>query len=237
MMKENMKREKEEKVLFSLEQYLAGRQPLKPEWTAMPTDEELEAAEAEFDRIVTERQEAKPPVKVTRRIPLRAWVKLLSAAAVLALVFLLWPKGSAPEGLPSLSSSMERPDEPSASSERHTALLAATDKTAEGSSESAGASEASERRTSRAATSQRIRESIDADTAGRAKTPGAPGEEENLIEETLPDSETEDLLARTARADEEVQTRIEAIDAIAQAQADLAYGSAVAAVLCSREPS
>lgn len=42
---------------FSLEQYLTGHQPLQPERTALPTDAELEAAEAEYDRYVSEQKE------------------------------------------------------------------------------------------------------------------------------------------------------------------------------------
>ena len=60
---------------------------------------------------------------------------------------------------------------------------------------------------------------------------------ESSVDEITPQPEAEDLLASTAEADEEMQTRIEAIDAIAQAQAEQAFEAAVAAVLCSREPS
>ena len=64
----------------TLERYLAGEQPLQPDRLTWPTDEELDAAEAEFGRIVAER---KP---LARRI-LRWW-PLAATAAVLVLAFI-----------------------------------------------------------------------------------------------------------------------------------------------------
>ena len=61
------------------ERYLNGELPLQTELTELPTDEELDAAEAEFDRIVAKR---KP---LPRRI-LRWW-PMAATAAVVALAF------------------------------------------------------------------------------------------------------------------------------------------------------
>lgn len=62
-----------------LERYLNGELPLQTELTELPTDEELDATEAEFDRIVAKR---KP---LSRRI-LRWW-PMAATAAVVALAF------------------------------------------------------------------------------------------------------------------------------------------------------
>ena len=62
-----------------LERYLNGELPLQTELTELPTDEELDAAEAEFDRIIAKR---KP---LARRI-LRWW-PMAATAAVVALAF------------------------------------------------------------------------------------------------------------------------------------------------------
>lgn len=62
-----------------LERYLNGELPLQTELTELPTDEEMDAAEAEFDRIVAKR---KP---LSRRI-LRWW-PMAATAAVVALAF------------------------------------------------------------------------------------------------------------------------------------------------------
>ena len=64
----------------SLERYLAGEQPLQTERMELPSEEELVAAEAEFDRITAER---KP-----HRHSLLRWWPLAAAAAVLVLAFI-----------------------------------------------------------------------------------------------------------------------------------------------------
>ncbi len=93
---------------FSLEQYLAGRQPLLPERTDLPTDAELEAAEAEYDRIVSECTKAKTNQGDRPRHDRQYWAWGLSIAAVFILVFLLWPEKhetttTAPEVLPAVA--------------------------------------------------------------------------------------------------------------------------------------
>ena len=68
-----------------LDRYLAGEAPLHPERLDLPTDEELDAAEAEFDRIMAEREsqaviEDKPRARIVRLWP---WA---AAASVLLLI-------------------------------------------------------------------------------------------------------------------------------------------------------
>ena len=77
---------------FSLEQYLAGRQPLQPERTDLPTDAELEAAEAEYDRCVSEQNELSRHRAGTPLHYGRGWGWVLSIAAAVILTFLLWPE-------------------------------------------------------------------------------------------------------------------------------------------------
>ena len=68
-----------------LDRYLAGEAPLHPECLKLPTDEELDAAEAAFDQLVAEREsqaaaEEKPRGKVVR---LWMWA---AAASVLIII-------------------------------------------------------------------------------------------------------------------------------------------------------
>ena len=68
-----------------LDRYLAGEAPLHPESLDLPSDEELDAAEAEFDRIMAEREsqaviEDKPRARIVRLWP---WA---AAASVLLLI-------------------------------------------------------------------------------------------------------------------------------------------------------
>jgi len=68
-----------------LDRYLAGEAPLHPERLKLPTDEELDAAEAAFDQLVAEREsqaaaEEKPRGKVVR---LWMWA---AAASVLIII-------------------------------------------------------------------------------------------------------------------------------------------------------
>ena len=62
-----------------LEQYLAGGAPLHPERLQLPSEEELDAAEAAFDAAVSRR-------KPSRRIPLWPWAAAVAAAAVVAFL-------------------------------------------------------------------------------------------------------------------------------------------------------
>ena len=82
---------------FSLEQYLAGRQPLQPERTDLPTDAELEAAEAEYDHCVSEQNELSRHRAGTPLHYGRGWGWVLSVAAAVLIAFLLWPEGDSLE--------------------------------------------------------------------------------------------------------------------------------------------
>lgn len=64
-----------------LEQYLAGNAPLHPERLALPSEEELDAAEKEFDRFVAKQ---KQPARL-----IAFWPFAAAVAAVLVAVFLL----------------------------------------------------------------------------------------------------------------------------------------------------
>ena len=65
-----------------LEQYLAGKAPLHADWLALPSEDELDAAEKEFDRFVAKQKQP------ARRIAL--WPFAAAVAAVLVVAFLLW---------------------------------------------------------------------------------------------------------------------------------------------------
>lgn len=69
-----------------LEQYLAGNAPLHPERLALPSEEELDAAEKEFDRFVAKQ---KQPARL-----IAFWPFAAAVAAVLVAVFLLRPAKS-----------------------------------------------------------------------------------------------------------------------------------------------
>ena len=64
-----------------LEQYLAGNAPLHPERLALPSEEELDAAEKEFDRFVAKQ---KQPARL-----IAFWPFAAAVAAVLVAIFLL----------------------------------------------------------------------------------------------------------------------------------------------------
>jgi hypothetical protein len=63
-----------------LEQYLAGKSPLHAEHLNIPSEEELDAAEVAFDKMVAE---CKQPA---RRIALWAWPISIAAAVAIAVV-------------------------------------------------------------------------------------------------------------------------------------------------------
>ena len=69
-----------------LEQYLAGNAPLHPERLALPSEEELDVAEKEFDRFVAKR---KQPARL-----IAFWPFAAAVAAVLVVAFLLRPTKS-----------------------------------------------------------------------------------------------------------------------------------------------
>ena len=74
-----------------LDRYLAGEAPLHPESLDLPTDEELDAAEAEFDRIMAEREsqaviEDKPRARIVRLWPWAAAASLLLLIGVGAML-------------------------------------------------------------------------------------------------------------------------------------------------------
>ena len=93
----NGERGEEGKSRFSLEQYLDGKHPLQPERTALPAEAELEAAEAEYDRIVSERTKAKTNQGDRPRHDRQYWAWGLSIAAAVLIAFLLWPEGDSLE--------------------------------------------------------------------------------------------------------------------------------------------
>ena len=63
-----------------LEQYLTGKSPLHTDHLNLPSEEELDAAEAAFDKMVAERK------KPARRIALWAWPISIAAAIAIAVV-------------------------------------------------------------------------------------------------------------------------------------------------------
>ena len=74
-----------------LDRYLAGETPLHPERLELPTEEELDAAEAEFDRIMAEREsktvaDKKPHGKVVRLWPWDAAASVLLFVGVGAML-------------------------------------------------------------------------------------------------------------------------------------------------------
>lgn len=81
MKSEEIKVKREE---VNLEHYLAGQTPLHADRLTLPSDEELDAVEAEFDRIIAERKQS------AHRIPLWPWTAA-AVAAVLVAAVLLWP--------------------------------------------------------------------------------------------------------------------------------------------------
>lgn len=82
---------------FSLEQYLDGKHPLQPERTALPAGAELEAAEAEYDRFVSEQNKLSAHRTSTPLHYGRSWGWGLSIAAAVLIAFLLWPEGDSLE--------------------------------------------------------------------------------------------------------------------------------------------
>lgn len=201
---------------FSLEQYLDGKHPLQPERTALPAEAELKAAEAEYDRIVSERTKAKANQGNRPRHDRPYWAWGLSVAAVFTLAFFLWPENdetttTAPEVRPAVAEvrTVERQPQAIPAPSIQPSL------------------EKRHIRKTRGPVTQ-IQQEQPSETASPQP------EADELLAST---AEADELLANTAEADEEMQTRIEVIDAIAQAQAEQAFEAAVAAVLCSREPS
>lgn len=75
-----------------LEQYLEGKAPLHADRLEMPSDEELDAAEAEFDAAVSTRKQP------ARRIPLWAWAAAVAAVVVAVAVVMVKPPSSSPQG-------------------------------------------------------------------------------------------------------------------------------------------
>lgn len=74
-----------------LDRYLAGEAPLHPERLELPTDEELDAAEAEFDRLMAERESQAVAEDKPRRRVVRLWPWAAAAASLLLLIGVLSP--------------------------------------------------------------------------------------------------------------------------------------------------
>lgn len=72
-----------------LEQYLAGKAPLHADRLSLPSKEELDAAEAEFDKMITAHK------RPAHLLPLWPWVGA-AVAAMLVVAFLLWPEKPMP---------------------------------------------------------------------------------------------------------------------------------------------
>ena len=71
-----------------LDRYLAGESPLHPERLTVPSNEELDNAEAAFDRLVDERKSQTSAAGKTRRRVVRLWPLAAAASIVLFIVFL-----------------------------------------------------------------------------------------------------------------------------------------------------
>lgn len=72
-----------------LEQYLSGKAPLHADRLSLPSKEELDAAEAEFDKMITAHK------RPAHLLPLWPWVGA-AVAAMLVVAFLLWPEKPMP---------------------------------------------------------------------------------------------------------------------------------------------
>ena len=82
-----------------LDRYLAGEAPLHPESLDLPTDEELDAAEAEFDQLMAEREsqtiaEDKPRSRVVRLWP---WAAAASVLLLIGVGAMLLTDGQKPQ--------------------------------------------------------------------------------------------------------------------------------------------
>ena len=82
-----------------LDRYLAGEAPLHPERLELPTDEELDAAEAEFDQLMAEREsqtiaEDKPRSRVVRLWP---WAAAASVLLLIGVGAMLLTDGQKPQ--------------------------------------------------------------------------------------------------------------------------------------------
>ena len=82
-----------------LDRYLAGEAPLHPERLELPTDEELDAAEAAFDQLVAEREsetaaEEKPRGRIVRLWP---WAAAASLLLIIGIGAMLLTDGQKPQ--------------------------------------------------------------------------------------------------------------------------------------------
>lgn len=84
-----MMEEKKMKNEQFLEQYLSGKAPLHADRLSLPSKEELDAAEAEFDKMITAHK------RPAHLLPLWPWVGA-AVAAMLVVAFLLWPEKPMP---------------------------------------------------------------------------------------------------------------------------------------------
>ena len=92
-----------------LEQYLAGKAPLHADRLSLPSKEELDAAEAEFDKMITAHK------RPAHLLPLWPWVGA-AVAAMLVVAFLLWPEKPMPVSeevlVPTQTASLQESHEP-----------------------------------------------------------------------------------------------------------------------------
>lgn len=68
-----------------LDRYLAGEAPLHPERLELPTDEELDAAEAEFDRLMADRESQTVDGEKPRGRVIRLWPWAVAASLLLLI--------------------------------------------------------------------------------------------------------------------------------------------------------
>ena len=152
------------------------------------------------------------------------WGWACSIAAVLLIAFLLWPQ----DHEKTMTQQEAQPDIAEASQQSVTAIMSASTSqaipsTVEHQPQAIPASDAKH-----VQSKERILPSA---------TPIDNVQQEQPIAATSNQLETDVALMEVAQADLDIQKRVQAIETATQAQAEQAFEVAVAAVLCSREPS
>ena len=100
-----------------LDRYLAGESPLHPERLTLPSNEELDNAEATFDRLVAERKSQASVAGKTRRRVVRLWPLAAAASIVLFIVFLPGQKQSPQETIVAQQTIVQYMPQPEAAAE------------------------------------------------------------------------------------------------------------------------